>query len=130
MNLYYYKLDAFEYEIEGQTITGQAQDNFTWNARLIAAVTLPHDISVQASARYNSRQIITQGHRPASYGLDLGIKKNLMNRKIVLSVNCRDVLNSRKWESYTSSDTFYRDQQNRRGSRRVNFTGTSETSPA
>lgn len=124
VNLYYYKLDAFEYEIEGQTITGQAQDNFTWNARLIAAVTLPHDISVQASARYNSRQIITQGHRPASYGLDLGIKKNLMNRKIVLSVNCRDVLNSRKWESYTSSDTFYRYQQNRRGSRRVNFTVT------
>ena len=124
VNAYYYKLDAFDYDIEGQTVSGKAQDNFTWNARIIAAVTLPYDFSIQASGRYNSRRVITQGHRPASYGLDLGVKKNFFNRKLVLSVNCRDVLNSRKWESYTSSDSFDRYQQNRRGSRRVNFTAT------
>lgn len=124
VNAYYYKLDAFEYDIEGQTVSGEAQDNFTWNARIIAALTLPYDISVQASGRYNSRQVITQGHRPASYGLDLGVKKNFLNRLLVVSVNCRDVLNSRKWESYTGSDSFERYQLNKRGSRRVNFTVT------
>ena len=41
-----------------------------------------------------------------------------------LSVNCRDLLNSRKWESYTNSDTFSRYQLNRRRSRTVNFTLT------
>ena len=79
---------------------------------------------MQASGRYNSRQVITQGHRPASYGLDLGVKKNFLNRTLVVSVNCRDVFDSRKWESYTGSDSFYRYQLNKRGSRRVNFTVT------
>ena len=124
VNAYYYKLNAFCYDIEGQTVYGEAQDNFTWNARVIAALTLPYDISVQASGRYNSRQVITQGHRPASYGLDLGVKKNFLNRTLVVSVNCRDVFDSRKWESYTGSDSFYRYQLNKRGSRRVNFTVT------
>ena len=124
VNMYYYKLNAFNYYIDGQTVSGEAQDNFTWNARIIAAITLPYDISVQASGRYNSRSVITQGHRPSTFGVDLGVKKNFLNRKLILSVNCRDVFNSRKWETYTASDTFERYQLNKRSSRRVNFTVT------
>ena len=41
-----------------------------------------------------------------------------------LSINCRDVLNSRKWENETSSPTFTRHQKNWRQSRTVNFTLT------
>lgn len=124
VNAYYYKLNAFDYDIEGQTVSGKAQDNFTWNARIIAAVMLPYDISIQASGRYNSRQVLTQGHRPASYGMDLGIRKNFLNRMFTLAINCRDVFNSRKFESYTSSDSFQRYQLNKRRSRTVNFTLT------
>ena len=124
VNLYHYKLDAFCYNIEGQTVNGEAQDNFTWNARIMAALRLPYDISVQVTGTYNSRQVITQGHRPASYVVDMGVRKNFLNRMFTLSVNCRDLLNSRKWESYTNSDTFSRYQLNRRRSRTVNFTLT------
>ena len=124
VNLYHYKLDAFSYNIEGQTVNGEAQDNFTWNARIMAALRLPYDISVQITGTYNSRQVITQGHRPASYVVDMGVRKNFLNRMFTLSVNCRDLLNSRKWESYTNSDTFSRYQLNRRRSRTVNFTLT------
>ena len=124
VNLYHYKLDAFSYNIEGQTVNGEAQDNFTWNARIMAALRLPYDISVQVTGTYNSRQVITQGHRPASYVVDMGVRKNFLNRMFTLSVNCRDLLNSRKWESYTNSETFYRYQLNKRRSRTVNFTLT------
>ncbi|MCR5070251.1 MAG: TonB-dependent receptor [Prevotella sp.] len=124
VNLYHYKLDAFSYNIEGQTVNGEAQNNFTWNARIMAALRLPYDISVQVTGTYNSRQVITQGHRPASYVVDMGVRKNFLNRMFTLSVNCRDLLNSRKWESYTNSDTFSRYQLNRRRSRTVNFTLT------
>ena len=124
VNAYYYKIDAFDYEIDGQSVKGEARDNFTWNARIMAALRLPYDISIQASARYNSRQTLAQGYRPATYGLDMGVRKNFLNKKFTLAINCRDVLNSRKWESYTSSDTFSRYQLNRRRSRTVNFTLT------
>lgn len=121
VNLYYYKLNDFNFDIEDQTVKGASQDNFTWNARIIAQLTLPWDISVQLSGRYNSRRVITQGHRPSQISMDAGIKKSFFNRKLVLSINCRDVFNSRKWESYTGSDTFTRYTLNKRRSRTVNF---------
>lgn len=121
VNLYYYKLDAFAFDIEGQTVTGESRDNFTWNARIIAQLTLPWGISMQLSGRYNSRQVITQGYRPSQISMDAGIKKGFFDRKLVLSINCRDVFNSRKWESYTGSDTFSRYTLNKRRSRTVNF---------
>lgn len=124
VNAYYYKLDAFSYDIEGQTVTGKADDNFTWNARIIASILLPWDISIQTSGRYSSRQVVTQGYRPASYGMDFGIKKNFLNKALVLSINCRDVFNTRQWETYTETESFTRYQLNKRGSRKVNFTLT------
>ena len=123
-NAYYYKLDGFAYDIDGQTITGEPDHNFTWNARMTASLMLPYDISVQASGRYNSKQVITQGYRKANYSVDLGVRKNFLNRMFTLAVNCRDLLDSRKYETFTSGTNFTRHQINKRGGRRVNFTLT------
>lgn len=123
-NAYYYKLNGFSYDIDGQTVTGKGNDNFTWNARMTASLILPYDISVQATGRYNARQVITQGHRKANYSVDLGARKNFFNKALTVAVNCRDLLNSRKWVNYTESDTFTRYQMNKRGGRNVNLTVT------
>ena len=123
-NAYYYKLNGFSYDIDGQTVTGKGNDNFTWNARMTASLILPYDISVQATGRYNARQVITQGHRKANYSVDLGARKNFFNKALTVAVNCRDLLNSRKWVNYTESDTFKRYQMNKRGGRNVNLTVT------
>ena len=123
-NAYYYKLNGFSYDIDGQTITGKEDHNFTWNARMTASLMLPYDISIQGTGRYNSRQVITQGYRKANYSVDLGARKNFFNKLITLSVNCRDLFDSRKFETFTSGENFTRHQINRRGGRRVNFTVT------
>lgn len=124
VNAYYYKLDAFSYVINNQTVTGDEEKRFTWNARMQASLLLPYDISLQLGGRYSSRQAITQGHRPARYLVDFGIRKNFLNKLFTLSINCRDLLDSRAWKSYTSSDTFSRYQENRRNSRNVSATLT------
>ena len=134
VNAYYYKLDGFSHNIsiddEGnpvssgtgtQTVTGESRDNFTWNARMTASIRLPYDISIQTSGRYNSRSVITQGYRPSSYQVDFGIRKNFFNRLFTLSINCRDVLNSRHGENYRSGDGYEIHQLFRRGGRKVNF---------
>lgn len=123
-NFYYYKLDGFTYNIDGQTVTGEGNDNFTWNARMQASLRLPYDISIQTTGNYRSRSVITQGYRKANYGIDMGIRKNFFNKALTLAINCRDLLDSRKWENYTSSDTFTRHQKNWRGGRRFNITLT------
>ncbi len=124
LNAYYYHLDGFDYYIDGQTVTGRSQHSFTWNARMQASVILPYDVSMQLSGRYRSRQAISQGYRKAGYDIDLGIRKNFFQKKLVLSVNCRDLLNSRRFRNYTSNDTFQRHQLFRRGGRNVIVTLT------
>lgn len=123
-NAYYYKLDGFQYVIDGQTVTGEEQSRFTWNARMIASVILPYDLSIQLTGNYRSRQVITQGYRKPGYGLDFGLRKHFLDKKLMLAISCRDVLDSRRWENITESDTFLRHQLNRRRSRTVNFTLT------
>jgi outer membrane receptor protein involved in Fe transport len=123
LNAYYYKLDGFSYVINGQTITGQSDENFSWDARVLASFILPYDISLQATGNYRSRGVITQGYRRANGSLDLGLRKSFFNKALALAINWRDVFNTRHWKTYTSSDTFTRYQENWRDPR-VNFTLT------
>lgn len=123
VNAYYYKLDGFNYEINGQTVTGESDENFSWDARMLASLILPYDISFQATGNYRSRSVITQGYRKPSASLDLGLRKSFFNKKLTLSVNCRDVFNSRRWKNYTETDSFDRYQENWRDPK-VNFTLT------
>ena len=123
VNGYYYKLDGFSYVINGQTINGQSDENFSWDARLLASFILPYDISLQATGNYRSRGVITQGYRKANGSLDLGLRKTFFNKVLALAINWRDVFNTRHWKTYTSSDTFTRYQENWRDPR-VNFTLT------
>ena len=123
-NAYYYKINGFHYRVDDVDVYGKEDHNFTWNARTTASLILPYDISIQATGRYRARQVITQGYRKPSYALDFGLRKNFLDKKLTLAITCRDVLNSRKWENYTESDSFSRYQMNKRGSRKVNITLT------
>ena len=123
-NAYYYRLNGFSYDIDGQTVTGNSDHNFTWNARMTASLMLPYDISIQSTGRYTAHQVITQGYRKANYSIDFGARKNFFNKLFTLSVNCRDLLDSRRFETFTSGPNFTRHQINRRGGRRVSMTLT------
>ena len=123
LNLYYYKLDDFKYTIYGQEITGEADENFSWNARMTASMMLPWGVTMQATGRYNAKRIVAQGHREPSYSVDLGLRK-MFNKNWSLSVNVRDLLDSRGWNSVTSNKFFYRDSESSHGGRRFGFTLT------
>lgn len=123
VNAYYYKLDGFSYTINDQIVTGASDENFSWDARLLASLILPYDISLQATGNYRSRRVITQGYRKPNASLDLGLRKTFLNKALALSVNWRDVFGTRKWENYTSSDSFERHQKNWRDPK-VNITLT------
>lgn len=127
---FYYKLDGFDYELidplMGQKVhvTGESDSRFSWNARIQASVILPYDFSVQVKGNYRSRQVITQGERKPGYGIDLGIRKSFMDKKLTVALNCRDLLDSRRWKTETSSDTFHQYSENWRHSRKLNLNVT------
>ena len=117
VNGYYNKLDGYDYIIEGQHVTGDGDESFSWDARLLASLILPYDLSVQATGNYRSRGVITQGYRKPNGSLDLGLRKSFFNKTIAVALNWRDVFNTRHWENYTESDTFWRHQKNWRDPR-------------
>jgi hypothetical protein len=106
------------------TVSGDSESRFSWNARMQANFTLPHDFSVQVKGNYRSKRVITQGSRRPNYSVDLGIRKSFMNKKLTVALNCRDLLDSRRNKQETSSDTFYQYSENWRHSRKFNLTVT------
>ena len=123
VNLFYYRLDGFKYTIQGQDITGEADENFSWNARMTASVILPWSVTMQVTGRYNAKRIVAQGHREPSYSLDIGLRK-MFNRSWSLSVNARDILDSRGWHTVTRNNSFIRDSESSHGGRRFSITLT------
>lgn len=117
VNAYYYKLDGFEYTINDYVVKGLSDENFSWDARMMASLILPYDISLQVTGNYNSKRVITQGYRKPSFGMSFGLRKSFFNKALTLAVNWRNAFNIRKWETYTSSDTFERYQKSWRDQR-------------
>ena len=123
LNFFYYKLDDFKYIINNQMITGEADENFSWNARMTASVILPWSVTMQLTGRYNAKRIVAQGHREPSYSLDLGLRK-MFNKNWSISVNARDLLDSRGWHNVTKNDFFTRESESSRGGRTFGITLT------
>lgn len=126
LNLYYSKLDGFEYFPQGaeKPVVGESNENFSWNAKMIANIALPASISLQLTGNYNSRQLIAQGHQKSNYSLDAGLRRSFFNRKLSISINGRDLLDSRKWKTETKGQGFMQYASNWRMGRTVGFTLT------
>jgi outer membrane receptor protein involved in Fe transport len=124
VNLFYSKLDGFSYIPEGiaTPVVGVSQENFSWDAKMIASIILPKWFSVQLTGDYRAKQLVAQGYRKANYSVDAGIRKTL--GQFSLSINARDIFNSRKRHTVTSGAGFIQDSKNWRGGRLVGLTVT------
>ena len=124
-NAYYYHIDGFKYyPADGDVVTGEKSHNFSWNVRMQASLMLPYDMTFQATGNYRARQVITQGYRKANYSVDLGLRKNFLNKKLTLAINCRDLFDTRRWEMVTKGDGFRRHMMFHRKAPNINVTLT------
>ena len=124
VNLFYYKLDGFRFMMAGQEVTGESDEDLSWNARMMANVILPYSFSLQVTGNYNARQVVAQGYRKANYSLDAGLRKSFWNKKLSLSINARDILDSRRWKTITRTGDTRMVSENWRGGRRIGLTLT------
>jgi outer membrane receptor protein involved in Fe transport len=124
VNLFYRKLDGFSYMPDGVStpVTGIAQEDFSWDAKMIASFIFPKLFSLQLTGDYRAKQLVAQGYRKASYSVDAGIRRMFGN--FSASLNARDIFNSRKWHTVTSGTGFSQDAKNWRGGRVIGLTLT------
>lgn len=114
LNLYYSKLDSSVYVNpynSAITTTIPGQTNFSWSANIMANFMLGKTFSGQITGEYASPQLIAQGTTNASYSIDLGLRKTFLDRKLSLSLNVRDLLNSDRNKSTTSGLGFYQNSE-------------------
>lgn len=103
LNLYYNRLDGFEYA--GTQYAGTS--NFGWSGRIIAGITFPAGFTGQLSGGYASRRNIAQGETLPIWGMDAGVRKAFFNRKLLVNLTARDILNTRVNKDITSGANFY-----------------------
>lgn len=126
LNLYYYTLDGGTFTMTtdaGNQVDVVVDDDsdFSWNIREMASLMLPKEFTYQATFNYDAPTVISQGTRKASYSLDMGLRKTMLDRKLTFALNCRDILDSRARKAKTSAEGFRQESYNWWGGRRFIF---------
>lgn len=74
-------------------IHGRRQNRVVWDARCMASLRLPWDITFQATGRYSSRRVTAQGTLESDWDVEAGLKKTIGAWGV--SLVCKDIFNSK-----------------------------------
>ncbi|MFA6580717.1 MAG: outer membrane beta-barrel family protein [Paludibacter sp.] len=114
LNMYYSKLDSATFidPYNNQTIGIKGSSNLSWSANILANFMLSKTFSGQITGEYESPELVAQGTQDANFSIDLGFRKTFLDRKLSLSLNVRDLLNSDRHRSTISGVGFTQKTEN------------------
>ena len=98
-----------------------ARDDYSWSTRLTTKVTLWKNLDTQIRFRYRGPIETTQGFRKAIYSIDLGISKDVFKGKGTLTLNARDLLNTRKRRGTSQGPNFFAESEFQWRSRQISL---------
>jgi outer membrane receptor protein involved in Fe transport len=99
-------LNIFYTKFTGNDSNIGPSDGVNWNGNITSDFKFPANITAQVRMDYAAPRVTPQGRSKEMYGLDAAIKKDVLNRKATISLNVRNVLNSRVWGGTTNGLTF------------------------
>ncbi len=108
-----------------EVVSALAQiDNRTWSysGNLNAFITLPADFRASAYVNYEGPRAIAQGTRDGVFIANMGIRKDLLEKKATISFNVQDIFLSRNYKSQLSTDTYSQSSNWHQTNRLVNVT--------
>ena len=114
VNFFQFKLDG---DFNGQDYS---QKNTSWFGRFSSKVTLPGAIDWQTNMFYRGASQEIQGRQDGILSIDLALSKELFDGSTTISANVSDLLNSRKRQSFTSTEFFEQDSQFQWRQRQIN----------
>jgi len=102
----------FQFNTEGEfNGIDYGAKNTSWFARFSSKVTLPSKIDWQTNANYRGPQENSQTKSDGIFSLDLAFSKEIFKENATLSINARDLLNSRKRNSFTDTESFTQESE-------------------
>ncbi len=116
-------VNLYQSSIKGVPAYGILENSgFSWNANLTNNFVLPYSITVQLKGDYRAPEVMAQGKRNAMYAIDAGAKYDFKNKKSSLSLNVRDVFNTRAWSMTTEANNTIIDFRRRMQGTMANLT--------
>lgn len=110
-------------QITKSEVYGDA-DTYSWQGRINSRVTIFKDVETQLRLNYRGPRETTQGHTKNTFHADIGISKDIFNKKATLTLNVRDVFNTRKRRYVTEGTGFYSEGEFQWRSRSTTLTFT------
>lgn len=125
VNLYNNHISGWDYTITSEKghevkLSGDKQNSFAWDARMMANVKLPWQLAFQATGRYSSDHKEAQGSHQGGWSVDLGLRKTFGNWSV--SLNCRDLFDSRKFKNTSYGPGYDQYSERWRGGRTFRLT--------
>lgn len=125
VNLYQSHISAWDYTVQAPsgrdiTLSGKVQNSFAWDASMMANFRLPWDLSLQVTGRYSSDHKTAQGSHQGGWNVDAGLRRVFGNWSI--SLNCRDIFNSRKWKNTINGVNYVESSERWRSGRTIRLT--------
>ena len=112
----------FQFNTEGEfNGIDYSAKNTSWFARFSGKVTLPGKIDWQTNAFYRGAQEDAQTRTKGLFSLDLAFSKEIFKDNATVSLNIRDVFNSRVRRSLTTTEFFSRDRESQWRQRQINL---------
>lgn len=97
-----------DYRVEGQLFGEHfEQTSLNWGARLNNELNLATGTRIQLNGRYSSPTAQAQGERQGFFRTDLAVKQELIENKLSLTLQVRDLLGSSVHESESAGPGFY-----------------------
>lgn len=125
VNLYNNHISGWNYDFIAESgniipLNGEKKNSFAWSARMMANVKLPWAIALQATGNYNSKMLSAQGSRQGGWSVDLGLRRVFGPWSV--SLNCRDLFDSRRFKSTTNGPDYSQYNERWRGGRTIRLT--------
>ena len=105
-------VNFFQFKTEGDfNGVDYGAKNNSWFGRFSSKVSLPASIDWQTNASYRGASENSQTKTDGIFSVDMALSKEIFKERATLSFNVRDLLNSRKRNSLTTTDRFIQDSE-------------------
>jgi outer membrane cobalamin receptor len=98
----------YNYRVKGD-INGEELDreSFTWSVEWNSIFQITETTRIQINPEYDSREVEAQETEAATFEIDGAIRQSLLNNKLNLTLQVRDIFNSDRHESETEASDFF-----------------------
>lgn len=99
-------------------------DAYNWFTRFTSRFTFWKNTDFQIRGNYEAKEQTTQGYRKPNWFLDLALSRDVLKNNATLTLNVRDLFNTRRYRHVSEGETFYTESDWQWRQRQINLTFT------